>query len=176
MLDQRATCNAVGEGKVLQEGVLTEVNLVGNDDGLRFRLMALEVNRPMLCPYLFASKKLGKEVQMPHGAAELAVGYCVKAGGFLLSHQFLDSFVFDGFELVVGNGAFSELGACGLELFGAQEAAYDVVMERCGGIGHRGFSFKLARHNCRIYMGFRGEFDGALCTSSIIGVLHPVWL
>lgn len=48
--------------------------------------MALEVNRPMLCPYLFAAKKLGKEVQMPHGAAELAVGYCVKAGGFLLSH------------------------------------------------------------------------------------------
>lgn len=57
-------------------------HLVGNDDGLRFRLMALEVNRPMLCPYLFAAKKLGKEVQMPHGAAELAVGYCVKAGGF----------------------------------------------------------------------------------------------
>ena len=86
MLDQRVTCNAVGEDKVLQEGVLTEVNLVGNDDGLRFRLMALEVNRPMLRPYLFAAKKLGKEVQMPHGAAELAVGYCVKAGGFLLSH------------------------------------------------------------------------------------------
>lgn len=42
MLDQRVTCNAVGEGKVLQEGVLTEVNLVGNDYGLRFRLMALE--------------------------------------------------------------------------------------------------------------------------------------
>ena len=48
--DQRVTCNAVGEGKVLQEGVLTEVNLVGNDDGLRFGLMALEVNRPMPAP------------------------------------------------------------------------------------------------------------------------------
>mgnify|MGYP005877413827 CR=1 FL=1 len=96
--------------------------------------------------------------------------------GFLLSYQFLDSFVFNRFELVVGNGAFSELGACGLEFFGTQEAAYDVVMKRCGGIGHRGFSFKLARHNCRIYMGFRGKTDGALCTSSIIGVLHPVWL
>ena len=82
----------------------------------------------------------------------------------MLSHQFLDSFVFDGFELVVGNGAFSELGACSLELFGAQEAAYDVVMKRCSSIGHRGFSFKLDRHNCRICMGFRGEYDGALCT------------
>ncbi len=58
LLDQRATCNAVGEGRVLQEGVLTEVNLVGNDDGLRFRLMALEVNRPMLpAPYLLGGQR-----------------------------------------------------------------------------------------------------------------------
>ncbi len=71
---------------------------------------------------------------MPHGATELAVGYRVKAGGFLLSYRFLDSFVFNRFELVVGNGAFSELGACGLD-FSAQELAYDVVMKRCGGIG-----------------------------------------
>ena len=136
LLYQRVACNALGVGEVLQERMVTEVNLVGDHDGLRLRLMALEVHRPMLGANLFAAFQFGEEVEVPHGAAELAVGYCVKTCGLLLLNQFFDGLVFYRFKLIVGDGSLGELCACFFEFFGAQETANDVVMERRGCFRH----------------------------------------
>ena len=53
----------------------------------------------------------------------------MQAGGLLLFNELLDGLVFNGFELVVRNGAFGKLGACFLQFLGTEEAAHDIVVE-----------------------------------------------
>jgi hypothetical protein len=78
-----------------------------------------------------------EEVEVPHGAAELAVGHGLEADLLLVCHELRDALVFDLRELGIVDGAGGVVRAGLLEGGWAQEAADDVVgVGRLGGQGH----------------------------------------
>ena len=77
-----------------------------------------------------------QEVEVPHGAAELAVGDGLQARPLLLLHQVCDGGVLGSGQLLAGDGSGGEIGARLLEGLGAQEAADDVICVGRVGDGH----------------------------------------
>ena len=79
----------------------------------------------------FATGEMAKEVEMPPGAAEFAVGGELQAGGSLLVHYFFDLEVFGLAQLVSRDLAFFQPGARFLDTRRPQQAADRIGAKRC---------------------------------------------
>ena len=116
VLDERMV---LGRERAREPGVV--------DQG-RFAVEADALVGLLMCDAL----KAPHEIEVPGRAAELAVGDDVIAGRLLLGDELADAVVFDGLELISGDGLLRKLLACFLEPCGAQETADVIEAERCG--------------------------------------------
>ena len=116
VLDERMV---LGRERAREPGVV--------DQG-RFAVEADALVGLLMCDAL----KAPHEVEVPGRAAELAVGDDVIAGRLLLGDELADAVVFDGLELISGDGLLRKLLARFLEPCGAQETADVIEAERCG--------------------------------------------
>src|SRR5581483_8045948 len=80
-----------------------------------------------------AAGELGEEIEMPPGAAELAVGRKLEAGRGLPMHDLLDFHVLDLAQLLGRNLVFLEFGARFLDALWPEQTADLVGAE--GGLG-----------------------------------------
>ena len=119
-----------------QERVVAEGDLVAEHQLGALGLGALELYRPRFGIDVLDILQALQEVEVPHGAAELAVGDGLQARLFLLFHQVCDGGVLGGGQLLAGDGSGGEIGARLLEGLGAQEAADDVICVRGIGDSH----------------------------------------
>ena len=119
-----------------QERVVAEGDLVAEHQLSALGLGALELDRPRFGVDVLDVLQAFQEVEVPHGAAELAVGDGLQARLLLLFHQVCDGGVLGGGQLLAGDGPGGEIGARLLEGLRAQEAADDVICVGRVGDGH----------------------------------------
>ena len=132
------------EAVVLDERVLGgERNLAGQERVVDFGGLVVE-GQAVFRGGMADAVERPHEIEMPRGAAELAVGDEAQAGGFLLRDQVGDAFVLDRLEPRGVERAGGEGLARLFELGGAQEAADNVVLIRSV-IRHDG-AFHLVFH------------------------------
>ena len=99
-----------------------EVELAGDLQALGLGLDAVELDA-VVEHHALAALELPEEIEVPPGAAELAVGGELQADLLLLPDDLLDLLVLDLLELVGRDLALLALGARVLERRGAQQAA-----------------------------------------------------
>ena len=122
--------------EVLEHGVVGESDLAHDAQALRLGLHAAELDALVALVQLDAVQH-PEEVEVPPGAAKLAVGGERKPELLLLLDDLLDLAVLDRLELGRRDRALFALGARLLERRGAQEAADMIGAERRLGSFHR---------------------------------------
>src|SRR5262249_41679737 len=125
--------------EVLEHRMLGEADLADDAQPLRLGLHAAELDA-LLGLVDFDAVEHAEKVEMPPGAAQLAVGRQLKPEFLLLLDDLFDLAVLDRFELGRRDGALLALGARLLERRGAQEAADVIGTERRFGPLHRSAS------------------------------------
>ena len=116
--------DALQEAEVLQEGVIVrEVQFVHDPDGLRLGLEALKGHGEVLRLDLLSAGQPPEKVQVPEGAAVLAVGDGHKTVLLFFSHKIGDFTVFHGREFITGDDAGRKISAGSFDGVGSQEAA-----------------------------------------------------
>ena len=133
--------NVAQRVEVGQERMVAERNLPAEHQLRALGLGALELHRPRVGVNVLHVLKRLKEVEVPHGAAELAVGDGLQARLLLLFHQLGDGLVLGGGQRLARDGAGGEIGARLFQRLGAQEAADDVIAVRRVRCGHGGHPF-----------------------------------
>ena len=121
--------------EVLQHRMVGEADLADDAQALRLGLHAAELDALVGLVDLDAVEH-AEEIEVPPGAAELAVGRELEADLLLLLDDLLDLAVLDGLELGRRDRALLALGARLLERGGTQEAADMVGAERRFGSLH----------------------------------------
>ena len=124
--------------EVGEERVVAKADLSAEDQLRALGLGTLELDRPGFGVDVLDVFQPLEEVEVPHGAAELAIGDGLKPSLLFLLDQIGDGRVFGGGQLLGRDGAGGEVGTRLLERFGAQEAADDVVCVGRVGDGHGG--------------------------------------
>src|SRR5262249_24505088 len=127
--------------EVRQHRMVGKRDLAHDAQPLRLGLHAAELDALLGFVNLHAVEH-AEEVEVPPGAAELAVGCKLKAELLLLLDDLFDLAVLDRLELGGGDGALFALGARLLERRRAQEAADMIGAERRFGSLHRSGSLR----------------------------------
>lgn len=120
-----------------------EGEAVFDDDRLGLGLTTFEVNGPGLGLDVADALEAGKEVEVPEGAAEFAVGDGGEAVVELLLHERGDLLVLDGGEGFAGELAPGERGAGLCDGGGTKEASDDVGTVRGKNVGHGAVPFLM---------------------------------
>ena len=102
---------------MLHHRMLREADLAGDADALRLGLHAVELDAVIELVELDAVEH-AEEIEMPIGAAELAVGRQLEADLLLLGDDLLDFLVLDLFQLGGRDLALFALGARDLQRLG----------------------------------------------------------
>src|SRR5258708_36089836 len=129
---------------MLQHRVVVGADLVFHPDAERLGLNALELNAVVELVDLHALQH-PEEIEMPPGAAVLAVGRELEPDLLLLADDLLYLAIFDLLELGGRDRAALALGARVLDGGRAQDAADMVGAERRLGSGHRVVSSRRPR-------------------------------
>ena len=119
-----------------QERVVAEGDLVAEHQLSALGLGALELDRPRFGVDVLDVLQALQEVEVPHGATELAIGDGLEARLLLLLHQVRDGGVLGSGQLLARDDSGGEIGARLFERLGAQEAADDVICVGRVGDGH----------------------------------------
>ncbi len=132
------------ELEMLDEGMRLVVHLAGDAHAARLGLDAGELDAVVRRVALDPAEAFEK-IEMPPGAAVLAVGRQLQTDLLLLGDDLLDLGVFDRLELRRGDLAFLALGARVLQRRGTQDAAHVVGAKRRLGTCHRCHVLMLGR-------------------------------
>ena len=127
----------LNELEVLDEGVVFTGDLAG-EDGRAVRGLLAHEEIAVVELHMLDPAESPHEVEVPVGAAELAVCEQRQAGGLLLGDKLGDAGVLDGDETCVVKFAGGVCGSGLLECLRAQEATDDVESGGCDG-GHDRF-------------------------------------
>ena len=98
-------------GEMGQERVVAEGDLVAERQLSALGLGALELDRPRFGVDVLDVLQALQEVEVPHGAAELAVGDGLEARLLFLLHQVRNGGVLGGGQLLARDGSGGEIGA-----------------------------------------------------------------
>ena len=120
--------------------ILREVNAVLDDDRFGLRLMALEMNRPVLGLHVADAAQRSEEVEMPESTAEFAVRHGSKAVLLFLFDEVGNAFVLELREILTRKLARMEGLAGFKKALGTKKAADDVGTVRGIHAGHGNFS------------------------------------
>ena len=120
--------------------ILREVNAVLDDDRFGLRLMAFEMNRPVLGLHVADAAQSREKVEMPESAAEFAVRHGAKTVLLFLFDEVGNAFVLELREILTGKLAQMEGLAGFKKTLGTKEAADDVGTVRGIHAGHGIFS------------------------------------
>ena len=132
------------EAEILDEGMRQVADRAIHLQPIGLGLAALELDALVALIHLDAAKP-GEEVEMPEGAAILAIGNRLQAIGLLLSDRFDDGGILGGAETGGIQRARSMRGAGLPQRHRAQQAADHVGAERRLALGHGVFLSQWAR-------------------------------
>src|SRR5262245_39897378 len=102
---------------MLDHRMAVEAELAGHVQYFRLGMRALERDTPgaRLAPCAGDALQLLEKIEMPEGAAELAIGHGLQADLLLLADDAADFLIFDGAKVLRGNLPGLALGPCLLQ-------------------------------------------------------------
>jgi hypothetical protein len=168
------------EPEVLQHRMVGEAELAGDADALRLGLDALELDAVVELVDLDVVEH-AEEIEMPPGAAKLAVARELEPDLLLLGDDVADLAILDLLELTRGDLAFLALGAGILERRGTQEAADVVGTVGRDGPVHRAISLLIGSVAPPVFMGVFSPNEAGIGTCvnpktrwGVMGLVPPV--